>query len=159
MAQAVNRELVLLCWQMGRDILARQDREGWGVTVIDRLAHDLRPAFPDMKDFSRANLMSSRGFGQAWPDAATVQQAVGQWPWGHNLVLLAKLKNPAQRLAYAQRAIERGWSQAVLTRHIETRLLEGQGKAPTNFAGRVPAPGSDLAHQTPKDPGALTSWG
>ena len=151
-ALAVNRDLVLLYWQMGRDILERQGREGWGAKVIARLAHDLRTAFPDMKGFSRANLMSMRAFAEAWPDPQIVQQAVGQLPWGHNLVLLAKLKQPTLRLAYARRAIEHGWSRAVLTIHIETRLLEREGQAQTNFGERLPAPGSDLARQTLKDP-------
>ena len=91
-ALAVNRELVLLYWQIGRDILARQRNEGWGAKVIERLALDLRNAFPQMKGFSRANLMYMRAFAEAWPDSAIVQQAVGQLPWGHNLVLLDKLK-------------------------------------------------------------------
>ena len=89
-ALAVNRELVLLYWQIGQDILERQSREGWGAKVIERLAQDLRNAFPDIKGFSRANLMYMRAFAEAWPDAAIVQQAVGQLPWGHNLVLLTK---------------------------------------------------------------------
>lgn len=87
-ALAVNRELVLLYWQIGQDILQRQSREGWGAKVIDRLAHDLRSAFPEMKGFSRANLMYMRSFAEAWPDPQIVQQAVGQLPCGHNLVLL-----------------------------------------------------------------------
>lgn len=102
-ALAVNRELVMLYWQIGRDILARQAEQGWGAKVIERLAHDLRTAFPQMKGFSRANLMYMRAFAEAWPDAAIVQQAVGQLPWGHNLVLLTKLKDPQTRIAYAQR--------------------------------------------------------
>ena len=53
---AVNRELVLLYWQIGRDILDRQKRESWGAKVIDRLAADLKRAFPDMKGFSPRNL-------------------------------------------------------------------------------------------------------
>lgn len=151
-ALAVNRELVLLYWQIGRDILDRQSREGWGAKVIERLAHDLRNTFPSMRGVSRANLMHMRAFAEAWPDAAIVQQAVGQLPWGHNLLLLAKLKDPQQRLAYAQRAVEHGWSRNVLGIHIETRLLEREGQAQTNFAERLPAPGSDLARQTLKDP-------
>ena len=149
---AVNRELVLLYWQIGRDILARQAEQGWGAKVIERLAHDLRAAFPDMKGFSRANLMYMRAFAEAWPDAEVVQQAVGQLPWGHNLVLLTRLKQPAQRLAYAHAAIEHGWSRSVLNIHIETRLLERTGQAVTNFKERLPAPGSDLARQSLKDP-------
>jgi predicted nuclease of restriction endonuclease-like (RecB) superfamily len=149
---AVNRELVLLYWQIGRDILIRQAEQGWGAKVIDRLAHDLRNAFPEMKGFSRANLMYMRAFAEAWPDEQIVQQAVGQLPWGHNLVLLTRLKQPEQRLAYAQAAIEHGWSRNVLNIHIETRLLERTGKAVTNFAERLPAPGSDLARESLKDP-------
>ena len=121
---AVNRELVLLYWQIGQDILTRQSAQGWGAKVIERLAQDLRAAFPDMKGFSRSNLMYMRAFAQAWPEAAIVQQAVGQLPWGHNLVLLTRLKDQQQRLAYAQSAIKHGWSRNMLDIHIETRLLE-----------------------------------
>lgn len=103
---AVNRELVTLYWQIGRDILIRQAEQGWGAKVIDRLAHDLRTAFPDMKGFSRAKLMYMRAFTEAWPEEQIVQLAVGQLPWGHNLVLLTRLKQPEQRLAYARAAIE-----------------------------------------------------
>lgn len=149
---AVNRELVLLYWQIGHDILARQAEQGWGAKVIERLAHDLRTAFPDMKGFSRTNLMYMRAFAEAWPDEQIVQQAVGQLPWGHNLALLSKLKNREERLAYAQKTIENGWSRNVLVIQIETRLLERQGKAITNFAHRLPAPQSDLARESLKDP-------
>ena len=149
---AVNRELVLLYWQIGRDILQRQAVQGWGSKVIERLAHDLRVAFPGMKGFSRANLMYMRAFAEAWPDAEIVQQAVGQLPWGHNLVLLSRLKAPEMRLAYAQAAIEHGWSRNVLNIHIETRRLERSGQAITNFVERLPVPGSDLAQQSLKDP-------
>lgn len=151
-ALSVNRELVTLYWQIGRDILDRQAQQGWGAKVIERLAHDLRSAFPTMKGFSRANLMYMRAFAEAWPDAAIVQQAVGQLPWGHNLVLLTKLKDAALRLAYARRAIEHGWSRNVLGIHIERRLLEREGQAVTNFETRLPTPQSDLAQSTLKDP-------
>ncbi|MDA8206732.1 MAG: PDDEXK nuclease domain-containing protein [Thermaerobacter sp.] len=151
-ALTVNRELVLLYWQIGSDILQRQAEQGWGSKVIERLAHDLWVAFPGMKGFSRANLMYMRAFAEAWPDAAIVQQAVGQLPWGHNLVLLTKLKAPKMRLAYAQAAIEHGWSRNVLNIQIETRQLERSGQAITNFVERLPMPGSDLAQQSLKDP-------
>jgi predicted nuclease of restriction endonuclease-like (RecB) superfamily len=149
---AVNRELVLLYWQIGHDILNRQAAQGWGAKVIERLAQDLRTAFPEMKGFSRANLLYMRAFAEAWPDAEIVQQAVGHLPWGHNLVLLSKLKDSTQRLAYAQRALQHGWSRSVLTHHIESRLLEREGRAQTNFALSLPAQGSDLAQAALKDP-------
>lgn len=151
-ALAVNRELVLLYWQIGRDILDRQDREGWGSKVIERLAQDLRNTFPEMKGFSRANLLYMRAFADAWPNPEIVQQAVGQLPWGHNLVLLAKLKDPCLRLGYAQRALEQGWSRAMLTINIEAQRLEREGKATTNFDLQLPKPQSDLARETLKDP-------
>jgi len=151
-ALVVNRELVLLYWQIGCDILQRQTKQGWGAKVIARLGHDLRTAFPDIKGFSRANLMYMRAFAQAWPEAQVVQQAVGQLPWGHNLVLLAKLKDAPSRLEYAQRAIQYGWSRNMLSIHIETKLIQREGKALTNFEAKLPAPQSDLAHEALKDP-------
>ena len=90
---AVNNELVLLYWQIGNEILTRQEKQGWGAKVIERLAHDLRTAFPEMKGFSRTNLIYMRSFAEGWPDKEIVQQLVGQLPWGHNLVLLCKTKN------------------------------------------------------------------
>lgn len=149
---AVNHELILLYWQIGRDILKRQAEQGWGAKVIERLAFDLRSAFPETKGFSRANLMYMRAFADAWSNDEIVQQAVGQLPWGHNLVLLSKLKAPAERLAYAEAAVENGWSRNVLVMQIETRLLERQGAAVTNFEARLPKPQSDLARESLKDP-------
>lgn len=151
-ALAVNRELVQLYWQLGRDILERQAREGWGAGIVDQVSHDLRAAFPEMKGFSRSNLKYMRAFAEAWPDLAIGQQPVGQLPWGHNLVLLTKLKAPEARLAYARRAIEHGWSRNVLVMHIEQRTLEREGKAITNFDQQLPKPQSDLARESLKDP-------
>ena len=104
-ALAVNRELVLLYWQIGRDILARQADQGWGATVIERLAHDLRTAFPEMKGFSPRNLKYMRAFAEAWPDNQFVQAALAQLPWYHQLALLDKLKTEEERRWYAAKAI------------------------------------------------------
>ena len=95
---AVNAELVRLYWHIGRDILDRQEGSGWGGKVVERLAADLRAEFPEMRGLSRANLLYMRAFAAAWPDPAIVQRAVGRLPWGHNIELLAKLKDPAARL-------------------------------------------------------------
>ncbi|HIJ28711.1 MAG TPA: DUF1016 domain-containing protein [Gammaproteobacteria bacterium] len=149
---AVNRELISLYWQIGTDILARQASQGWGAKVIERLAHDLKKAFPDMKGFSRTNLLYMRSFAEAWPDQLIVQQAVGQLPWGHNLVLLSKLKTTDERLAYAQKTLEHGWSRNVLVMQIETGVLERQGAALSNFEQQLPKPQSDLAQESLKDP-------
>ena len=151
-AIAVNTELVLLYWQIGKDILSRQAEQGWGTKVIERLAHDLRNAFPDMKGFSTRNLKYMRSFAEAWPDKQIVQQLVAQIPWGHNLVLLSKLKTKEERLAYAQKTIENGWSRNVLVMQIETAALKREGAAITNFEQRLPKAQSDLARASLKDP-------
>jgi predicted nuclease of restriction endonuclease-like (RecB) superfamily len=149
---AVNHELVLLYWQIGRDILDRQGREGWGAKVIERLAQDLRNAFPDMKGFSPRNLKYMRAFAEAWPDEEFVQGVLAQLPWYHQLALLDKLKSADERRWYAAKAIEHGWSRNVLVMQIETRLLARQGQAVTNFPLALPAPQSDLARESLKDP-------
>jgi predicted nuclease of restriction endonuclease-like (RecB) superfamily len=151
-ALAVNTELVRLYWEIGRDILARQQQQGWGAKVIERLAADLRNEFQDMKGFSRANMLYMRAFAEAWPDEAIVQQLVGQLPWGQNLVLMAKVKSREEREWYARKTFEHGWSRNILVMQIESRLYQRQGKAITNFAATLPPPQSDLAQQTLKDP-------
>ncbi len=75
---SVNRELILLYWSIGRDILARQKNQGWGTKVIDRLAKDLRKAFPEMTGFSPRSLKYMRAFAEAWPDDAIVQAVLAQ---------------------------------------------------------------------------------
>lgn len=149
---AVNRELVLLYWQIGRDILARQAEQGWGAKVIERLAEDLRLAFPEMKGFSPRNLKYMRAFAQAWPDEAIVQEALAQLPWYHHLALLDKLPDPETRRWYAAKAIEHNWSRNILVMQIETRLLERSGQAVSNFPMTLPKPQSDLARESLKDP-------
>lgn len=141
-----------LYWQIGRGILDRQASQGWGAKVIERLAKDLRDAFPEMKGLSRANLMYMRAFAEAWSEDEIVQRTVGQLPWGHNVVLLTRLKEPALRLRYAEQASRDAWSRTTLELQIKSRLHERQGQATTNFEARLPAPHSDLAHETLKDP-------
>ncbi len=143
---------MLLYWQIGRDILARQDREGWGAKVIERLAQDLRNAFPDMKGFSPRNLKYMRAFAEAWPEANLCKQVLAQLPWYHQLALLDKLPGPETRRWYAAKAIEHNWSRNILVMQIETRLLERSGQAVTNFAVSLPKPQSDLARESLKDP-------
>ena len=149
---AVNRELVRLYWQIGRDILERQQREGWGAKVIERLAQDLRNAFPDMKGFSPRNLKYMRAFAEAWPEEPFVQEVLAQLPWYHQLALLDKLDSADHRRWYAAKAIEHNWSRNVLVMQIESGLLARQGQAVTNFPASLPRPQSDLAHESLKDP-------
>ncbi|CAI8706559.1 DUF1016 domain-containing protein [Pseudomonas sp. IT-P12] len=149
---AVNRELVLLYWQIGRDILSRQSQQGWGTKVIERLAQDLRTAFPDMKGFSPRNLKYMRAFAEAWPDAEFVQGVLAQLPWYHQIALLDKLPGPETRRWYASKAIEHNWSRNILVMQIESRLLERNGNAVSNFETHLPKAQSDLARESLKDP-------
>ncbi len=120
--------------------------------MIDRLAADLRSAFPEMSGFSPRNLKYMRAFAEAWPDEDFVQQVAAQLPWFHNCTILDKLKNLAERIWYAQQTIENGWSRNILIHQIESNLFHRKGKAITNFDRTLPAPQSELAQQIIKDP-------
>jgi predicted nuclease of restriction endonuclease-like (RecB) superfamily len=149
---AANSAMILLYWDVGRMILERQDLEGWGAKVIDRLAADLRGAFPDMQGLSPRNLKYMRAFAAAWPDLEIVQRVVAQIPWRQNLALLERLGDAPIRLWYAEQTIRNGWSQPILCLQIESRAHERQGKAITNFPATLPPGDSDMARQTFKDP-------
>ena len=149
---AVNRELVLLYWQMGREICDRQQQQGWGAKVIDKLAKDLQTAFPNVKGFSARNLKYMRAFAQTYPDGQIVQEVLAQISWYHNIALLEKLDSLDERLWYAQQTVEHGWSRNILVLQIESGLYRRIGSAVTNFDRALPQPQSDLAQQLLKDP-------
>ena len=151
-ALSVNREMVLLYWQIGREIFRRQEEEGWGTKVIDRLARDLRAEFPEMKGFSPRTLTYMRAFARAYTDESIVQAAPAQITWYHNTTLLDMVKDPTERKWYIQAAVQYGWSRVVMVHQIDSRLNERQGQAVTNFDAALPAPQSDLARQLLKDP-------
>ncbi|NEP54336.1 MAG: DUF1016 domain-containing protein, partial [Moorea sp. SIO3C2] len=130
-ALSVNQELLLLYWNIGRDLLARQQQEGWGSKIITRLAKDLKQEFPEIKGFSRSNLFYMRSFADAYPDEQIVQRCVGLIPWRHNIALLDKVKDPQERLWYAAKVIEEGWNRDILVLQIETNLYQRQGGAIT----------------------------
>lgn len=149
---AANSAMVLLYWDIGRMILERQDRAGWGAKIIDRLALDLREAFPDMKGFSPRNLKYMRAFAATWPDRAIVQEPLAQITWYHNIALLEKLPGSEERLWYARKVLEEGWSHNILVLRIQGRVHERQGKTLTNFKSTLPPAESDMAAQVFKDP-------
>ena len=151
-ALAVNEEMITLYWEIGREILSRQQQQGYGTKVVDQLAKDLKKEFPGLTGFSARNLKYMRAFAEAYPDEAVVQRSVAQLPWRHNIALLEKLKSDEERLWYAQQTLENGWSRDILVIQIETRLLARQGSATTNFERTLPKTDSDLATQLLKDP-------
>lgn len=149
---AANSAMTLMYWEIGQAILKRQDEQGWGARVIDRLSADLRQAFPDMRGLSPRNLKYMRAFAAAWPDPAIVQEALAQITWYANIALLEQLEDADTRLWYARKCREHGWSHSILTIQIEGTLHERQGKAATNFPATLPPAESDMASQVFKDP-------
>lgn len=152
-AIAVNTELIGLYWELGKSIVEQQKKSGWGDAVLERLSQDLINAFPDMKGFSRRNLYRIRALYLAYyEESQFVPQAVAQIPWGHNIAILEKVKDPAERKWYAVQSMQYGWSRAILIHQIEGRLFSRQGKAISNFDRVLLPPQSDLASEILKDP-------
>lgn len=177
---AANAELIHLYWDIGQAIARMQEREGWGAAVIPRLARDVANAMPEVKGFSERNLkymirfvreygprpIVRQAVAQLQPseilptaenlvapdDFAIVQQLVAQLPWGHNVILLDKVKDISARLWYMRRTIEHGWSRNVLALQIKSAAHARAGKAVHNFNRTLPPPQSDLAEQALKDP-------
>jgi len=149
---AVNSELVTLYWQIGREILTRNASRDWHESAIGMLAADLQREFPGIKGFSRRNLNYMKQLAECWPDAAKVPQLVAQIPWGHNRLLLDRVRSPEEREWYARAAIQHGWSRAILDHEIEADLYRRQGRATTNFDRTLPPAQSELASSLLKDP-------
>lgn len=149
---AANSAMVLLYWEIGQRILERQEAQGWGAKVIDRLSADLRKAFPEMKGLSPRNLKYMRAFAAAWPDPRIVQQLAAQIPWFHNCVLLDRVPDPSGRAWYVSETMQHGWSRSILEMQIATRAHARQGKAINNFPATLPPTDSDTAEQIFKDP-------
>lgn len=158
-AIAVNTELVRLYWHIGHEILLKQETEGWGTKVVERLAKDLQSDLPGMTGLSRANLMYMRAFASAWSENEIVQAPLGQLTWYHHLTLLEKLDSKSDRLAYAALAVKNGWSRNTMVHHIELNTAQRIGHAQTNFACTLPPADSDLAEQSLKDPYKLEFLG
>lgn len=149
---SANSAMVLLYWDIGRMILDRQEREGWGAKVIDRLSADLREAYPDMQGLSPRNLLHMRAFAAAYPDSRLVKQLVSLLPWGHVVRLLQRIKEQDIRHWYVKKVIEHGWSRNILELQIDGQAHKRQGKAVTNFKATLPPVDSDMAEQVFKDP-------
>lgn len=149
---SANKSMILLYWNIGKSIIERQNSEGWGTKVIDRMSHDLKTEFPEMSGFSPRNLKYMRKFADAWPNIEIVQRIVAQIPWRSNITLLDKLKDPNLRLWYAQKTIENGFGKNMLVFQIESQLHLRKGNSVSNFKDVLPAIDSDLAIQSFKDP-------
>ena len=149
--QAVNAERTTLYWRIGQLILDRQQQQGWGTAIIDRLAADLTAQLPGMRGWSPRNLRAMRQFAQEHP-TPELAAAVATLPWGHLMLLMAQVPATATRAWYADQATRYGWSRSVLTHHISTSRFERVGQAPDNFAATVPAGEQDLVREVLADP-------
>lgn len=149
---AVNRELILLYWHIGHEILERQKTQGWGAKVIDKLALDLHRIFPDIKGLSARNLKYMRTFAETYPDRDFLQAVLVNITWHHNRTLIERVKKVPERNWYAIQAVEHGWTRDVMVHQIESDLYARQGRAITNFQSTLPKPQSELAQQILKDP-------
>lgn len=147
-----NSSMICLYWNIGKAILEKQENEGWGAKIIDRMAKDLKDAFPDMSGFSPRNIKYMRKFAECWPDFEIVQRVVAQLPWRTNIKLLDKLNNVESRIWYAYKTLENGWSSTILELQIQSCLMERSGKSVNNFEVALPPMDSDMANQIFKDP-------
>lgn len=149
-AVSVNRELIMLYYNIGRII---NEHKTWGNKFIENLAADIRISFPDTKGYSIRNLKYMAKFAAEYTEEL-VQEALAQVTWYHNITLMDKIHDIDKRLWYAHKIAENGWSRNVLVHQIESGLYERQAAADkiSNFKSRLPAPQSELAVQTMKDP-------
>ena len=155
---AANAELIQLYWDIGRAIAALQEKEGWGARVIPRLAMDIANDMPEVKGFSERNIKRMLAFAREYPTlrpivpqavaqlpasgsgpqsaapSATseglteVQQLAACLPWGHNVILIEKVKNLRMRLWYAQQTIAHGWSRVAQGTALQSPFRGGNGK-------------------------------
>ncbi len=162
---AVNSELIRLYWDFGCMIVAKQSQSQWGDGLINQLAQDLKLEFPELKGFSKENLYYMKRLYLSYSQNITIVeqlvpqidvtetlQLISSIPWGHNVVILKKIKNTSEAFFYIQHTIENGWSRSVLEMQIESNLFRRQGKAVNNFHLTLPKVQSDLANALIKDP-------
>ncbi len=151
-ALSVNTEMSFLYWQIGNSIAQKQTEQGWSSGVIPQLAKDLKIEFPNSKGYSERNLGRMLAFYREYPEESILPQLVAKLPWGHNILLIEKIKDQKTRFWYVEKCIENNWSRDVLDLQIKSNLIERQGKSINNFENTLPKPLSDLANQTLKDP-------
>ncbi|MBI5917146.1 MAG: DUF1016 domain-containing protein [Bacteroidetes bacterium] len=153
--RAVNKELIGLYWDLGKMIVERQQRHGWGNSVVELLAKDLQKAFPRTSGFSKTNLWRMRAFYQTYrqveilppsvgefqPDAQAVKMppAVAEIAWSHNYVIIEKCKDPNERLFYIHQTRRFGWTKDVLIHQIENQSFEKTVISQQNFEQNLPA--------------------
>lgn len=148
-ALAANKELIEFYWDLGRLIVEKQKKSKWGDKIISQLSKDLRKEFPSIQGLSVSNLKYCKRFFAFYSKG---QQGVDQIPWSHNINIFTKSKTVEEALFYISETMENNWGRETLALQIKSDLFRRQGSAITNFRETLPAPQSDLAQQTIKDP-------
>jgi predicted nuclease of restriction endonuclease-like (RecB) superfamily len=152
-AFSINSQLLELYWEIGKDIVERQDKSNWGSSFIEKTATELKHEFPDMKGFSRRNLYAIRQWYKFYSDKYQfVPHTVAQIPWGHNRLIISKVKEVEAAEFYCSQTIKNAWDRDTLEIQIEKNLYKKLGGAVTNFSETLPDKQSELASQTLKDP-------
>jgi predicted nuclease of restriction endonuclease-like (RecB) superfamily len=154
-ARAVNSQLIALYWEIGKLIAEKQEAAGWGDAVIEQIARDLTRELGGAKGFSRRSLYRIKRWYLFYADQEEfVPQLVAHIPWGHNALILEKIKDRGVALWYVRKTLENNWSRNVLAHQIDSGLFERQGAkiGIDNFSERLPVPDSDLARESLKDP-------
>lgn len=152
-AVTVNAQLLELYWDLGKDIAQKQKEANWGDAILEQLSLDLKLAFPSIKGFSRRNLYAIKQWYSFYAKQSEfVPQVVAQIPWGHNRLIVSKIKDEEVALFYCKATLHNGWSREQLEIAIKNNYFEIKGKAVTNFAVTLPAAQSQLAIETLKNP-------
>jgi predicted nuclease of restriction endonuclease-like (RecB) superfamily len=151
--QSVSRSMIRAYWEVGKGIVERQERHGWGKRVVERLAGDLRREFPGTSGFSSQNLWYMRKFYLAYRGHSNLQQLAGEIPWFTNVAILDKVSGTAAREYYLQSTAELGWSRNVLIHQIEVGAYERHRTAPkqNNFPRALPKHMAEQAGHALKD--------
>lgn len=149
---SVNQEMILLYYNIGEVIDAKQKELGWGAKVIDSLSLDILKEFPNMSGFSTRNIKLMVQFYKEYNSDEFVQLPVAQIPWTHNIILIQKIKDKELRYWYIQKVMENGWSKDVLALMIKSEVHKREGNLVSNFKDVLPPLESDLVQQSFKDP-------
>ncbi len=151
--RAVNRDLIDLYWTIGHEIVQRQETEGWGKSVVERLSSDLCREFPGTSGFSARNLWDMRRLYEEYAGEPELRQLVAEIPWGQNLLILNMVKNLVARAYYLRMTAEQGWSRNVLLNQIKGQAYERHALAEKqhNFAATLPEHLAGQADEAMKD--------
>jgi predicted nuclease of restriction endonuclease-like (RecB) superfamily len=153
LAFSINSQVIELYWEIGREIAEKQQKSGWGSNFIEKIAEELKHDFPEIKGFSRRNLYAILQWYKFYSEKYQfVPHGVAQIPWGHNRLIITKVKNIYEAEFYCRAVVLNAWDRDTLEVQIENKYHLKAGNATHNFENTLPEKQSKLATQTLKDP-------